>query len=119
MKYKDVCTLYKKAAAKKEYVDLGDGYRMQINSDKDRELAERVKEMSRPYGFVGAMVKSAPAALLAAAIGGAGSLALSEGNPAAGALGAVTSGVGTALWNGISNADVRRMSVADALANIE
>lgn len=108
-----------KVAAKKtkaEEVDLGDGWSYDCSSPEDYAAAERIKDRSRVMGFGDAMIDSAPVALLAAAIGGVGSLALSRGSLEAAGIGAALSGAGTLAWNGIGNIGKRKMSVEEAIS---
>lgn len=107
-----------KAAAKKpkaEEVDLGDGWSYECSTPEDYTVANRIKANSRVMDFGDALGDAAPVALLAAAIGGLGSLALSRGNFAAAGIGAAASGLGTIAWNAIDNTGKRKMSVEEAI----
>lgn len=78
-------------------------------------MAQRVINKTSPMGFGGALADSIGITLAAAAVGGLGSMALSQGDIGAGIAGALASGAGTALINGAINSDKRKMSVYDAL----
>lgn len=115
MKYTDVQQL-RKQAAKQKMIDVGGGWSIQDTGADALADALYIQSETRPMSFGRALVNSMPAALLAAAIGGAGSLAISGGNLAAGGVGAGGSFIGTALFNAILNAGKQNKTVAEALA---
>lgn len=107
--------LYKLAKAKKEYIDLDKDTRMEITSPADRAAAERIKANIKPMSFGEAFIDSTPAALLAAAVGGLGSAAISEGSLEAAGAGAVGSFLLTSLGNAMANSGKAKMTLAEAL----
>lgn len=115
MRYQDVCTLIKKAKKQKLWID--DTYYINASTEEDREAYKRIRKNIAPMSFGEAFIDSAPAALLAAAIGGAGSMAMSKGSLKAGAIGAAVSGLSTAFLNALSDAGKSKMSVEEAIAN--
>jgi hypothetical protein len=115
MKYTDIQRLRKEA--KMLTADLGDGYKYRYDDRNaaDRDFVSKVQEKVKPMGVGAVLLDSTPASLVAAAIGGLGSMALSNGNPFAGAAGAAASGLGTLALNAFSNYGKRKMSVQDAI----
>ena len=115
MKYTDIQRLRKEA--KMLTADLGDGYKYRYDDRNaaDRDFVNKVQEKVKPMGVGAVLLDSTPASLVAAAIGGLGSMALSNGNPFAGAAGAAASGLGTLALNAFSNYGKRKMSVQDAI----
>lgn len=127
MKYSNLIkNMYKNAAArrgKKKLIedDLGDGIVAEYEAGDTRsaQLAQRVRELSRPMTFGDSVIDSLPVALLCAGIGGVGSMAISKGDIGAGVAGALASGTGTLLLNAIPNTGRRKMSVSDAFAKAQ